>query len=128
MSKIQDRIVIIETRIAKDTAELNDLRKQLEAAALVSEVAAGWTVKFKVGRQDTRREVQGEVLGRGLVKDVDSVRVTVGSGLAAELFTIAVTQLTGITAPGTKVADEAVESQELAVVSASDALLSEVLG
>lgn len=125
MSKIQERITLIEGRIAKDTAELNELRAQLAAAALVSEVKAGWTVKFKVGRQDTRREVEGSVLGRGLVKEVDSVRVSVGSGLDAELFTVAVSQLTGITAPGEPAA---VAAGEGVVVSASDALLSEVLG
>lgn len=124
--KITARIAVIETRIAKDTADLAELRGQLAAASLVNEVSQGWTVKFKVGRADTRREVEGEVLGRGLVKDVDSVRVSIGSGFDAELFTVKVSDLTGITAPGNAPTEQEQDSEERG--SASDDLLSEVLG
>lgn len=126
--KITARIAVIEARIAKDTADLAELQGQLAAASLVNEVAQGWTVKFKVGRADTRREVEGEVLGRGLVKDVDSVRVSIGSGFDAELFTVKVSDLTGITAPGSAPEAEPVAEVEQATASASDDLLSEVLG
>lgn len=126
--KITARIAVIEARIAKDTADLAELQGQLAAASLVNEVSQGWTVKFKVGRADTRREVEGEVLGRGLVKDVDSVRVSIGSGFDAELFTVKVSDLTGITAPGSAPEAEPVAEAEQATASASDDLLSEVLG
>lgn len=129
-AKIEARILLLTTRIAADTAALTEAQGQLAAASLVNDVSEGWTVKFKVGRAETRREVEGVVLGRGLVKDVDSVRVSIGSGFDAELFTIKVAELTGISGPA------AAEPSELAVAlgtaaagqSESDALLNEVLG
>lgn len=98
-SKITAAILVLTTRIDADTLKLAELRQQLAAAEQVNDVAQGWTVTFKVGRAETRREVSGLVLGRGLVKDVDSVRVTIGEGFDAELYTVKVAELTGITAP-----------------------------
>ncbi|ANH51077.1 hypothetical protein FDH02_gp01 [Pseudomonas phage VSW-3] len=139
-SKIESRIALIEARVAKDQAELVELRGQLSAAALVNDVAQGWSVSFKVGRSDTRREVTGEVLGRGDVKGVDSVRVQVGSGLECELFTVKVADLTGISQPVKEPSEIAValgnaaagESEapasEPEVKDPSDELLADLVG
>lgn len=129
-TKIEARITLLTTRIAADTLALTELQGQLAAAALINDVAAGWTVKFKVGRAETRREVEGVVLGRGEVKGVDSVRVQIGEGLECELFTIKVAELTGITAP------EAAPASEIAVAlgtaaagqSEADELLNDLVG
>ena len=100
MSKIESAIATLKTRIAADTIKLAELEKQLGSAALLDAVAAGFTVSFKVGRAETRREVVGTVTGRGLVKDVDSVRVEVGEGFDKELFTIKVAELLTVVEPG----------------------------
>lgn len=128
--KLTKRAALLQERITKDTAELADVHAQLNAAALMGNVGAGWTVSFKVGRDTTRREVVGTVQGRGLVKDVDSVRVISGEGFDAELFTVKVSDLLTVTAPdeGNTSADAAVTAAEPAVVATSDDLLSEVLG
>lgn len=97
--KIEARILLLTNRIAADTIALAEAQAQLSAASLVSEVAAGFTVTFKVGRAETRREVTGVVQGRGEVKGVDSVRVQSGEGFDLEVYTIKVAELTSITAP-----------------------------
>lgn len=128
MSKISDAVNVVREQIAKLEAKLADLLKQEAAALLVEHVAAGFIVKFKIGRADTRREVQGEVLGRGEVKGVDSVRVSVGEGLEAQLFTVPVAQLTDII---TDKADavEAVGDPGVTAAAGADAdLLADVLG
>lgn len=99
MSKITAAIAAVKEQIAKLEEKLVELVKQEAAEALVAVLGAGYVVSFKVGRAETRREVTGVVLGRGLVKDVDSVRVSVGEGLEAELYTVPVTQLLSIEAP-----------------------------
>lgn len=114
MSKIAAAIATVKDQIAKLQEKLAELVKQEAAEALVAVLGAGYVVSFKVGRAETRREVTGVVLGRGLVKDVDSVRVSVGEGLEAELYTVPVTQLLSIEAPDT------------AKVSGEDALASGV--
>lgn len=130
-TKIQARITLLTTRIAADTLALGELQGQLAAADLVSDVAQGWTVSFKVGRAETRREVSGLVLGRGLVKDVDSVRVQVGEGFDVELFTIKVAELTGIQAPVATTGEVEVAADPVAPeagANASDDLLNELVG
>lgn len=129
MSKIAARILVLETRIAADTATLNDLRLALAAEALSADVAAGYTVSFKIGRADTRRTVEGVVLGRGVIKDVDSVRVSIGEGLEAELFTVPVSQLLSITAPEKQASEAAVLLGTAAAgTSEVDDLLASVVG
>ena len=104
--KITAKIETLTARIAADTQTIAELRQQLAAAALVNDVAAGYTVTFKVGRAETRREVEGMVLGRGIVKDVDTVRAQVGEGFETEVFNVKVAELLSIKAPGTDKADE----------------------
>lgn len=129
VSKIESRIALIVARVEKDQAELVDLRGQLAAAALVDDVAAGWSVSFKAGRAETRREVVGVVLGRGDVKGADSVRVQVGEGLECELFTIKVAELTGITKPEAQQSEIAVALGTAAAgQSEADELLNDLVG
>lgn len=129
VSKIEARITLLTTRIAADTLALAEAQAQLSAASLVSEVAAGYTVTFKVGRAETRREVTGVVQGRGEVKGVDSVRVQSGEGFDIEVYTIKVAELTSIQAPEAKPSDIAVALGEAAAgQSEADELLNTVLG
>lgn len=127
--KITAQILVLETRIAKDTASLADLKRAQEAAALMADVGAGFTVTFKAGRAETRREVVGVVLGRGEVKGVDSVRVQSGEGFDIELHTVKVAELLAVEAPGhgTQLDAELAHADQSADVS-SDDILAEVLG
>lgn len=146
---IQEQITKQEAIVAAAQEKLATLIKQASAAALFESVGPGYTVSFKVGRAETRREVTGTVRGRGLVKDVDSVRVEVGEGFDVEVWTVKVAELTGVTAP-----DDAKDKADLLrdaaeagltlqsdnpsaershlvpplLVSEADALLNEVLG
>lgn len=129
VSKIEARILLLTTRIAADTIALSEAQSQLSAASLVSEVAAGYTVTFKVGRAETRREVTGIVQGRGEVKGVDSVRVQSGEGFDLEVYTIKVAELTSITAPVSEPSDLAVALGNAAAgQSEADALLDSLNG
>lgn len=122
--KITAQIATIEARIAKDTASLADLKRAQAAAELMADVGQGFTVTFKAGRAETRREVTGVVLGRGEVKGVDCVRVQSGEGFDIELHTVKVAELLAVEAPG---ADPA-EATEPSTVATSDDILAEVLG
>lgn len=126
MSKIEAQIATLKTRIAADTIKLAELEKQLGSAALLDAVAAGFTVSFKVGRAETRREVSGLVTGRGLVKDVDSVRVEVGEGFDKELFTIKVSDLLSVSEPVSQPSEAAV-LLGTAAAGVSEAPVDEVL-
>ena len=96
----------------------------------MADVGAGFTVSFKVGRAETRREVTGEVLGRGEVKGVDCVRVQSGEGFEIELHTIKVAELLSVVAPGEPdvSAADAVKTPEPGAGQVSDDILAEVLG
>lgn len=91
-------IAKLEATIATATEKHDALVRALESYDLIASIGAGDSVVFKVGRAETRREVQGVVLGRGLVgaegKEVDTLRVQVGEGLEAELFSVPVSQVT----------------------------------
>lgn len=129
VSKIEARITLLTTRIAADTLALAEAQSQLSAASLVSEVAAGYTVTFKVGRAETRREVTGVVQGRGEVKGVDSVRVQSGEGFDLEVYTIKVAELTSIKAPEAQPSEAAVILGNAAAgQSEADALLESLNG
>lgn len=130
MSKFAEAIAKQEAVVVAAQSKLADLIAAANAASLFDVVAAGYGASFKVGRAETRREVTGVVRGRGVVKDVDSVRVEVGEGFDLEVYTVAVAQLTGITAP------EAEPASDLAValgtaaagVSEADQLLADLNG
>lgn len=133
--KITAQIATIEARIAKDTASLADLKRAQAAAALMADVGQGFTVTFKAGRAETRREVTGLVLGRGEVKGVDSVRVQSGEGFDIELHTVKVAELLAVVAPGkaVEVLDQLNDGEDDAQTTAdnavaSDDILAEVLG
>lgn len=126
--KITAQITVLETRIAKDTASLADLKRAQAAAALMADVGQGFTVSFKVGRADTRREVVGVVLGRGEVKGVDSVRVQSGEGFDIELHTIKVAELLTVVAPGQLATGTEFEQSQDPAPAGDDDILAEVLG
>lgn len=129
--KITAQIATIEARIAKDTASLADLKRAQAAAALMADVGQGFTVTFKAGRAETRREVTGVVLGRGEVKGVDCVRVQSGEGFDIELHTVKVAELLAVEAPGADPEQEGTIKDGVAealVATVSDDILAEVLG
>lgn len=138
MSKFQEAIIKQEAVVAAALSRLDELRAQAAAAELVDVVGKDFKVSFKVGRAETRREVIGLVLGRGLVKDVDSVRAQVGEGIDCELFTVPVSQLLSITAPSEEVkapseiavamGNAAVGESEAPAATDADALLADLVG
>jgi hypothetical protein len=130
MSKFAEAIAKQEAVVVAAQTKLTELIAASKAAALFDVVAAGYGASFKVGRAETRREVTGVVRGRGVVKDVDSVRVEVGEGFDLEVYTVAVAQLTGITAPDAAPASEIAVALGTAAagVSEADALLAELNG
>ena len=129
MSKFAEAITKQEAVVAAAQAKLADLRKAADAALLTADVGPGYTVSFKIGRAETRREVSGIVRGRGVVKDVDSVRAEVGEGFDLEVFTIPVAQLLSISAPKAQPSEIAVALGEAAAgQSEADELLSQLNG
>lgn len=116
---IAARIVLLQGRIARDTEELAALDAKLAVAKAQELIGPGYVVEFKAGRKETRRTLTGVVTARGPVKDVDSVRVQVGDGLDAELFTVPVSQLLSAANPDAAPAHAA---------GALDDLLAEVNG
>lgn len=129
MSKFAEAIAKQEGIVAAAQAKLADLIQAAAASLLTADLGPGYTVSFKIGRAETRREVSGIVRGRGVVKDVDSVRAEVGEGFDLEVFTIPVAQLLSITKPEAKPSAVAVALGEAATgQSEADELLSQLNG
>lgn len=118
-------IIVINEKIAKLEAQRTQLQNQRDNAELIASVGKDFVVTFKVGRAETRRELEGVVLGRGEVKGVDCVRVQTGEGFDLEVHTVKVAELLTIKAPVNlrEVADATVQA-----AAAGDAILSSVLG
>lgn len=91
-----EKIAVLEARIAKDTQSLADLRAAASAAAAFANVGAGDSVSFKVGRAETRREITGQVIARGEVDGVDVVKVLTGTGIDTAVFQVKVSELTAV--------------------------------
>lgn len=130
MSKFAEAIAKQEGIVAAAQAKLADLIQAAAASLLTADVGPGYTVSFKIGRAETRREVTGIVRGRGVVKDVDSVRVEVGEGFDLEVYTVAVAQLLSITKPDAAPASEIAVALGEAAAGQSEAeeLLSQLNG
>lgn len=129
MSKFAEAIAKQEAVVLAAQQKLEDLRKAADAALLTADVGPGYSASFKIGRAETRREVVGVVRGRGVVKDVDSVRVEVGQGFDLEVFTVPVSQLLSITKPEAQPSAVAVALGEAAAgVSEADQLLADLNG
>lgn len=129
MSKFAEAIAKQEGIVAAAQAKLADLIQAAAASLLTADLGPGYTVSFKIGRAETRREVSGIVRGRGVVKDVDSVRAEVGEGFDLEVFTIPVAQLLSITKPEAAPSAVAVALGEAATgQSEADELLSQLNG
>lgn len=132
MSKYAEAIAKQEAVVIAAQQKLEDLRKAADAALLTAEVGPGYHVSFRIGRADTRREVVGIVRGRGVVKDVDSVRAEVGEGFDLEVYTVPVSLLLSIVKPG-ELAQEPSAAAVLmgldaAGVSEADQLLADLNG
>lgn len=95
-----EKIEQLTQRIAKDQATLAALQSEAAAAAALADVGAGYTVTFALGRAETKRELSGTVLARGLINDKDSVKVLVGEGIDANVYSVAVSTLSAAVAPG----------------------------
>lgn len=128
MSKFAEAITKAEAAVVAAQTKLADLIKASQAAALFDAVGVNFGASFKIGRAETRREVTGVVRGRGLVKDVDSVRVEVGEGFDVEVYTVAVSQLTGITEPAKAEPSAVALGEAAAGQSEADELLSQLNG
>lgn len=130
MSKFAEAIAKQEAIVAAAQSKLADLIAAAAASLLTADVGPNYIVGFKIGRAETRREVTGVVRGRGVVKDVDSVRVEVGEGFDLEVYTVAVAQLTSITKPDAAPASEIAVALVVAAtgVSEADQLLADLNG
>ena len=100
-----EKIAQLEERIKKDTAQLAALQGEAAADAALADVNAGYTVTFTLGRADTKRELTGKVLARGLINDKDSVKVLVGEGIDANVYSVAVSTLSAAVAPEGSITD-----------------------
>lgn len=133
MSKFQEAITKQEAIVAAAQSKLAELIAAAAASLLTADVGPGYGASFKIGRAETRREVTGVVRGRGVVKDVDSVRVEVGEGFDLEVYTVAVSQLLSITKPGVDLSSVSPELDAPATAaqcgqSEADELLSQLNG
>lgn len=132
MSKYAEAIAKQEAVVIAAQQKLEDLRKAADAALLTADVGPGYTVSFRIGRAETRREVVGIVRGRGVVKDVDSVRAEVGEGFDLEVYTVPVSLLLSIVKPGELVQEPSAAAVlmglDAAGVSEADQLLAELNG
>lgn len=128
MSKFAEAIAKQEAVVAAAQQKLADLIQAAAASLLTADVGPGYTVSFKIGRAETRREVTGIVRGRGVVKDVDSVRAEVGEGFDLEVYTIPVAQLLSIVKPEAASEIAVALGTAAAGLSEADELLSQLNG
>lgn len=96
---IAEQVAALRERAASLISKANELEaKEANAAALAS-VGVGYTVSFKQGRAETRRDVSGQVLFRGEVDGVDVVRVITGEGASVAIVQVKVSDLLSASAP-----------------------------
>jgi hypothetical protein len=100
-----EKISQLEERIKKDTAVLAALQAEAAADAALADVNEGYTVTFDLGRADTKRTLTGKVIARGLINDKDSVKVLVGTGIDANVYSVAVSTLSAAVAPEGSITD-----------------------
>lgn len=96
IAKLEEQLAALRVKRAEEVSAEN-------AAAALAGVTTGYSVSFELGKGDTKRELFGVVLGRGLNGEVDSVKVQVGDGFDTSVYSIPVAKLTRAAAP---VADE----------------------
>lgn len=113
-SKLSALIATLTARIAADTAKLNEVTVQLEQFDAIAAVGVDSVVLFKVGRAETRRQVQGVVLAvktetvaakhdeegnqTAEAYDVRSFKVQYGEDFDAQLAVITESQIEGVVA------------------------------
>lgn len=96
---VAEQIASLRERAAALISKANELEAKEANAAALSSVAVGYTVSFKQGRAETRRDVSGQVLFRGEVDGVDVVRVITGEGASVAIVQVKVADLLSATAP-----------------------------
>lgn len=88
-AKLEAGIGALVEKYNADTAELTQIKAELESLARIESVQQGDTVTFAVGRKDDRKELSGTVLG---VADDEAkgklIRVFAGEGMEAAVYTL----------------------------------------
>lgn len=96
--KLQAQITTLETRIAADTTKLATVRQELETAERLSAVGVGTLITARVGRAETAKNVEAEVVG---VKDDEAGRrlykISFGDGFDADVQVIQPHQIVAVT-------------------------------
>lgn len=96
---VAEKVAALCERAAALLTKANELEQREANAAALASVAVGDVVSFKLGRAETRREVSGQVLFRGVVDGVDVVRVLSGEGAEVAVNQVKVADLTGASKP-----------------------------
>jgi hypothetical protein len=96
------------------------LEAKVAAESAFTNVGAGDTVTFTLGRAETKRSLTGSVIARGEVDGKDVVKVIAGEGLATAVYQIAVSAIDSVGVPAVV---EAVD-QDAADQAAVDDLLA----
>lgn len=99
--KLVKRATQLADLIAKNTAEYNDIKAELDNAEKLSSVAEGSVVKIKLGRKfadkDTTRIVEATVVG---VREDENTgkqyKVSYGSGFDAEVAVVNSAQIVAV--------------------------------
>lgn len=96
--KLGKQIEVLTKRIEADTAKLAEVTLELETAERLSSVGVGTLITARIGRAETSREVQAEVLG---VKDEESgarrYKISFGDGFDADVQVIQPSQIVAVT-------------------------------
>ena len=95
------------------------LEAKLNAEAAFTNVGAGDTVTFTLGRAETKRQLTGSVIARGEVDGKDVVKVIAGEGLNTAVYQIAVAALDSV---GVQVAEPVVQTAEQEQAEVDDLL------
>jgi hypothetical protein len=95
--KLAAQIVTLEKRIAADTAKVEEVKAELEVTERLASVGVGTLIVAKLGRAETARSVDAEVLG---VKDDENgarrYKISFGEGFDADTVVIQPAQIAGI--------------------------------
>lgn len=91
-----EKIAQLQARIEADTKKLAELVAAEAAKAAFTNVKAGDTVTFTMGRAETKRTLSGSVIARGEADGKDVVKVIAGEGLATAVYQVEVSKLDSV--------------------------------
>lgn len=95
--KLAARIGLLTKRIASDTEELEELRREEDAQAQVAQISVGWKATAVLGRAETKREVAVAIIGVKVEEDGSrKFKVAYGTGFDTETAVVGVSQLKDI--------------------------------